>query len=214
MPSYTEIFKDIPTSDVNKMTKEYLTEMSKFYHISELSKLTSLFKCPPSCTHCCKTLRPNVTYFDVRNIELQNPSVIPKVTALRVGKDTRISLDSPCIFLKDNCSIYPDRPFVCQTYPFVFRDSIPDHIQLMPCPLGIQIINHIMPTVISEYTKILHLNTSSQSTIDNFVSATNQLQEKLNSYHESGKFFHEKYGSRIICLQFQKSIISSLVPKT
>ena len=40
--------------------------------------------------------------------------------------------DHQCIFLEDNrCTIYPDRPWICRTYPFMLDG---DDLRVFPCP--------------------------------------------------------------------------------
>lgn len=80
------------------------------------------------CGNCCNTLIPAVTkkeisrLSDIDNIspeEFENKYVeVDRISKIKYLKDT------PCRYLKDKkCTIYPDRPEECRSYPHTHKDD-------------------------------------------------------------------------------------------
>jgi Fe-S-cluster containining protein len=79
------------------------------------------------CGNCCNVLRPSVS-----DTEIERLSEIDKISPNEFGKkfvefsDDNIKYlkDTPCKYLRDKkCTIYPDRPEECRSYPHTHKDE-------------------------------------------------------------------------------------------
>ena len=101
------------------------------------------FKCR-DCGRCCRNddgpFRLGVTHEEARSSGLILLQGTPGVEVLSYDLGVRVKFhDRRCSFLNGGCSIYPKRPTVCRTFPFVVT---PDEAYLSSlCPPVAQLKN-------------------------------------------------------------------------
>jgi len=106
------------------------------------------FRCT-GCGDCCRRCSEDsdlvmVSPVEVRRIataRAQSPDEIaePFPESLDLGNGTTLTFewalkrsDQHCLFLEGNrCAIYPHRPWICRTYPFMLEG---DDLRVFPCP--------------------------------------------------------------------------------
>ena len=79
-----------------------------------------------ACGNCCKSLRPCVTDSEIDNLSKIDNMSQTDFEAKFVKKDDfediKYLKDMPCKYLKDkSCSIYPNRPKDCKSYPHTHK---------------------------------------------------------------------------------------------
>lgn len=104
-------------------------------------KYYALFKCK-QCGKCCNGLRGGVLLYPDEIPRLADKAHLSKrqfKDRHTYVKDGKRFLNLPCLFYKDGCSIYPDRPEVCMEYPLnktYVKDSKHYMTVGMACPAG------------------------------------------------------------------------------
>ena len=94
-----------------------------------IAKILSKVECD-FCGRCCREIPVQIDIDEVERISeylgISTQKFIKKYTVLRdVGFGEKLYLKTPCPFLKNNrCTIYPLRPRVCRTYPFIADISV------------------------------------------------------------------------------------------
>jgi uncharacterized protein len=78
------------------------------------------------CGNCCKSLKPCVSESEISRLALIKNMAVGEFTAQFIETDSfdgvKFLKDAPCIFLIDkSCSIYPDRPKDCRSYPHTHK---------------------------------------------------------------------------------------------
>jgi len=78
------------------------------------------------CGNCCKSLKPCVSESEIKRLAQIKNIAAGEFMSQFVEKDSfdgAIFLkDAPCIFLNDkSCSVYPDRPKDCRSYPHTHK---------------------------------------------------------------------------------------------
>ncbi|MBN1185128.1 MAG: YkgJ family cysteine cluster protein [Bacteroidales bacterium] len=76
------------------------------------------------CGNCCKTLRPCVTESEINTLsgidKFTRTDFVRRFVEIDKSEDITYLKDIPCKYLIDkSCSIYPDRPEDCKSYPHV-----------------------------------------------------------------------------------------------
>ena len=85
------------------------------------------FKCK-DCDKCCRNddgpFKLGVTHEEARSLGLMLLHDTPGVEVLSYEVGVRIRFhEKKCSFLNGGCSIYPKRPMVCQTFPFIVHPN-------------------------------------------------------------------------------------------
>lgn len=106
------------------------------------------FRCT-GCGECCRSCSEDSDLVMVSPAEIariatarsMRPEEIaePYPESIDLGNRTTLTFewalkrnDDQCTFLKGNrCTIYPDRPWICRTYPFMLDG---DELRVYPCP--------------------------------------------------------------------------------
>jgi len=78
------------------------------------------------CGNCCKTLKPCVSEYEIDRLAQIKNMAAGEFTLQFVETDNfdgvKFLKDAPCIFLNDkSCSVYPDRPKDCRSYPHTHK---------------------------------------------------------------------------------------------
>jgi Fe-S-cluster containining protein len=90
--------------------------------------LSEFFQCK-GCGICCNTFEPLPLYLDeikqiVHYLGITKDEFRNLYTCKTMINDKEISLKTPCPFVEENsCLIYPNRGFVCRTFPFCINLS-------------------------------------------------------------------------------------------
>lgn len=114
-----------------------------FYN--ELNKIVRHYTCPSSCNSiCCKYSPINFEkdeYYRIISVVDQISKDIIKQKTIEYSKRgyyRKLPAAEACPLLHDTkCSIYENRPLVCQRFPIEMADS---DVIIRPCSLGIDII--------------------------------------------------------------------------
>ena len=89
-------------------------------------QITSQIDCE-QCSNCCKSLRPCLTESELNKLS-QLDNLTPNEYTRRFveideeEEEIQYLKDTPCKYLKNgSCSIYPDRPEECASYPYTHK---------------------------------------------------------------------------------------------
>ena len=80
------------------------------------------------CGNCCKFLKPSVTDKEIKRLSkidgISAEDFEKKFVELDTFDQIKYLKDTPCKYLHDKkCTIYPDRPEECRSYPHTHKDG-------------------------------------------------------------------------------------------
>lgn len=166
---------------------------------NEINKIVRHYTCPDSCKSICCQYSPIMFERDeyqkiLNNIDTTSKEIIETQSTPSIERGFHRELPSGvCPLLHGSkCSIYDNRPMVCQRYPI--EVSIHRDIMIRPCGLGIDVILDYMcftgdAAGASEiYNERLRIENSEVPTIAYVIGS---LQDGYKSLHAFTKYLNK-----------------------